>query len=402
MLKSSSQKRNHEEDNIFKSEPSYLPLHQATIAGDDRAVEVLLINGTDRFAKDNKHGNTALHEAAWRGYSRCVKLLCTLQQTSHSSNKKFGKKAKSVKHVEDEWKNQTYLNTPNAGGFSSLHLAAQNGHNQSCREILLAGADPDVKNNYGDTPLHTSCRYGHAGATRILISAKCDPVCVNLNYDTPLHIACAMGRRKLTRILYEVCGTSAVLLRNAQGETPRDIAIRKNLKSIIEILNLPPTMNKFVNDDVDGRSIKRNQQQSSPGNGQNNMLDSNKIRPTKCINDRCQHESNADDSKVWSPYGCHYFPDPRSFPQPKLETFPKEPLKCGEQYYLDLAGNIRKGPVGIGNTCYCGPFFNHIEQQINRNKKSFRKYVLKATCKLDGKVQELAKNTDDKIQRIAR
>lgn len=175
MLKSSSQKRAHEEQTHLQTEPSYTPLHQAAIAGDVAAVEVLLVSGADRFAKDNKvsvkairiqssvrsshnfvvivlsrmqHGNTALHEAAWRGYSRCVKLLCTLQQTSNvAPPKKFGKKAKSVKNVADEWKNQTYLNTPNVGGFSPLHLAAQNGHNQSCREMLLAGANPDVKNN---------------------------------------------------------------------------------------------------------------------------------------------------------------------------------------------------------------------------------------------------------------
>lgn len=88
-----------------------------------------------------------MHDAAWAGFSRCVKLLCTMQHTPRSGSKKLGKKAKSVKHVEDEWKNQTYLNTANSGGFSSLHLAAQNGHNQSCRELLLAGANPDVKNN---------------------------------------------------------------------------------------------------------------------------------------------------------------------------------------------------------------------------------------------------------------
>lgn len=52
-----------------------------------------------------------------------------------------------MKHLEDEWRNEMYLNTPNAGGFSPLHLAAQNGHNQSCREILLSGANPNVKNN---------------------------------------------------------------------------------------------------------------------------------------------------------------------------------------------------------------------------------------------------------------
>lgn len=61
MLKSSSQKRNQEEDKIFKSEPSLSPLHQATIAGDDAAVEVLLINGADRFAKDSKVGHTLTH-----------------------------------------------------------------------------------------------------------------------------------------------------------------------------------------------------------------------------------------------------------------------------------------------------------------------------------------------------
>ena len=44
----------------------------------------------------------------------------------------------------------------------------------------------------------------------------------------------------------------------------------------------------------------------------------------------------------WSPYGCHYFPDLDEFPIPRMESLPKDPLSPGEQYYLDLAGNIRK------------------------------------------------------------
>lgn len=365
-------------------------------------------------------------------------MLCTISNSSRFNNKKFGRKAKDVKHLEDEWRSEMYLNTPNAGGFSPLHLAAQNGHNQSCREILLAGANPNVKNNvitelisvhttfkrkliiclqqfiskqYGDTPLHTSCRYGHAGATRILISAKCDPLCVNLNYDTPLHIACAMGRRKLTRILYEVCGTSVLLVRNAQGETARDIVLRKNLKPIIEILNTTPILTTTpTSDDGDGQPLKHENCLSSSGSNRNPTSDSDKINsnrksnqrtnPSKLINGKVPHFVG--DAKVWSPYGCHYFPDPRTFPPPNLETLPKDPLKYGEQYYLDLAGNIHKGPIGIGNTCYCGPFFNHIEQQINQNKKSFKKYVLKTTGKLNGKVQELAQKTDVNIQKPAR
>lgn len=72
----------------------------------------------------------------------------------------------------------------------------------------------------------------------------------------------------------------------------------------------------------------------------------------------------------------------------------KDPLQLGEQYYCDLAGNIRIGQVGIGNTCYCGPFFNHIEQKINQNKKCFKKYVIKA--------KHDSKGHDEKIHRIAR
>lgn len=39
------------------------------------------------------------------------------------------------------------LNIKNWGGFTPLHLCCQNGHNQSCRELLLAGCDTDVQNN---------------------------------------------------------------------------------------------------------------------------------------------------------------------------------------------------------------------------------------------------------------
>lgn len=92
-----------------------------------------------------QHGNTALHEAAWRGYSRCVKHLCTFSKAEKSNQKPI--KSKNGKNSGDFCHINNYLNSRNAGGFSALHLASQNGHNQSCREILLAGADPDIQNN---------------------------------------------------------------------------------------------------------------------------------------------------------------------------------------------------------------------------------------------------------------
>ena len=67
-----------------------------------------------------QHGNTALHEAAWKGFSQTVQILC-------------------------KWKANAYIK--NRGGFAPLHLCCQNGHNETCRVLLLAGCKPDIKNN---------------------------------------------------------------------------------------------------------------------------------------------------------------------------------------------------------------------------------------------------------------
>lgn len=226
---------------------------------------------------------------------------------------------------------------------------------------------------YGDTALHTACRYGHAGVTRILLSALCDPNKTNLNGDTALHITCAMGRRKLTRILLEA--DARLNVKNAQGDTPQSIAIRKNYREINEILSTPKRIRNR-------REKPKDTDKSAPAQ------DKDKDSVDKAIN--------------WSPYGCHYFPDPRSFPSPKLETLPKEPLKQGEQYFLDLAGHIHKGPVSVGNTCYCGPFFRHIENKLNCNRKSLKKYVHKTKERLGHKVQALAIKTNDQIEQLTR
>lgn len=71
--------------------------------------------------------------------------------------------------------NKETVDRQNHGGFTALHLACQAGHNQSARELLLAGADPNLVNTYGDTALHTAVRYGHAGVARILLSARAGP-----------------------------------------------------------------------------------------------------------------------------------------------------------------------------------------------------------------------------------
>ncbi|XP_018395696.1 PREDICTED: ankyrin repeat domain-containing protein 6 [Cyphomyrmex costatus] len=364
------------------------PLLLAAAGGHVEVCEILLLQGVDVSAAD-EHGNSALHEASWRGYSRTVAVLAKALGTQRAP-----------------------LHARNLAGFAPLHLACQNGHNQSCRELLLAGSNPDLQNNYGDTPLHTSARYGHAGVMRILISALCKVSDQNKNGDTALHIAAAMGRRKLTRILLEAgCDRS---LRNKQGETAKDIARRKNHTEILEIIakarGKSRTRSKSRERDLvdgkidDGKTTKSDKKREKTESGTSGGGSSKK--------DRKKYKSNSKQHKVrfekaimgrqWSPYGCHYYPDPEAFPQPRLDSLPSDPLGRGEQYYLDLAGNIRKGPVGVGYTCYCAPFFRHMEAKLERDKAELKAHIDQAHEKLDLKVANLERRTRGQISELTR
>lgn len=309
-----------------------------------------------------QHGNTVLHEAAWNGFSRCVKVLCNDYPKADNANKeKLG------------WKKNHFINRVNFCGFTALHLAAQNGHNQTTRELLYAGCSHLIQNDYGDTPIHTACRYGHAGVVRILISAKCDVNAFNLNHDTPLHITCAMGRRKLTKLLL---ATDAMQFQNLQSETPIDIARRKSLTEIIEIMT-------FYKEKLEKKMIRDTCNRKSP----THVLTHNSKLNQCNIKEKQRH---------WSPYGCHYYPDTRNFPSPKLESLPTDPLEKGEQYYLDLGGNIRKGPVGRGNKCYCVPFDKNGE--IAENCRNAPKIAGESNMKIDLKLSALVR----KFEKTAR
>ena len=43
--------------------------------------------------------------------------------------------------------------------------------------------------------------------------------------------------------------------------------------------------------------------------------------------------------------------------------------QAGEQYFLDLGGNIKKGPTSKSSSCYCGPAFQKFEKKLEKDKQ---------------------------------
>jgi len=356
-------------------------LQRAASEGHVDIVKYLINQGASVDHQDEVHGNTALHEAAWKGFSQTVTVLC---------------RAKANFYIK------------NRGGFAPLHLCCQSGHNGSCRVLLLNGCKPDIKNNYGDTPLHTSARYGHAGVIRILASAKCNASEQNKNGDTSLHIAAAMGRRKLTKILLE--SGCDLMSKNKQGETALDISRRKNLVDIIQILLNPPPLlsqedrvdqakDSGARGDNAGKGEKKREKTST-----SSKENDHEMKPVgnggKRDKKRSRHsKERTSEAEIMSPYGCHYQPDLEEFPLPRMDTIPDDPLKAGEQYFLDLAGNIKKGPT-VKNGCHCGPDFDKFEKKLEKDKRELLKHIDSSHSKLDTKISHLEKKTRDQLFNI--
>ena len=85
------------------------------------------------------------------------------------------------------------------------------------------------------------------------------------------------------------------------------------------------------------------------------------------------------------------------FPLPRMNTLPDDPLRAGEQYFFDLAGNIKKGPVTKPGACYCGPAFEKFEKKLERNKKELLKHIDNSNTKLDSKISHLERKTRDQL-----
>ena len=110
--------------------------------------------------------------------------------------------------------------------WSLLHLMAASAPPEKQAELthllLLHGADPEAKNQSGDTPLHVAVQYDGRSAAMLLLAYGAEVNAVNKAGNTPLHEAVwAQSVPMVSLLLRQSVDQQRV---NLQGKTPLDLA----------------------------------------------------------------------------------------------------------------------------------------------------------------------------------
>eukprot|EP00794_Sanderia_malayensis_P000302 gene302-929_t len=236
-------------------------LHLAASGNAVLALQVLLSN--DRIGKilnqEDKDGNTALHISCIKGFDDVTKLLLdagvivsprnNLEQTPAHLASLHGR-ADVVSALLN--RDASTINDIDKKGNAALHIAASNGHVETMKVLLHAGASINDRNTKLLTPLDCAACNGEVEAAKVLLDRKAsvDPM---YKYGmTPLLYASQNGHGKMVELLLQTCDISLI---DQSGRNCLDLAIDHDKKqSAMAILRhrdwRTAMRNKTIEDDI--------------------------------------------------------------------------------------------------------------------------------------------------------
>ncbi|XP_061078033.1 ankyrin repeat domain-containing protein 11-like [Conger conger] len=136
----------------------------------------------------------------------------------HQSQSSLGQKGtpNSASKTKDK------VNKRNERGETRLHRAAIRGEARRVKELIVEGADVNVKDFAGWTALHEACNRGYYDVAKQLLAAGAEVNTKGLDDDTPLHDASNNGHFKVVKLLLRYGGDPRQS--NRRGETALKVA----------------------------------------------------------------------------------------------------------------------------------------------------------------------------------
>lgn len=170
------------------------PLHWAAGEGHIEIVDMLLRAGTDARICDSS-ALTALHWAAYGGHnSVVVKLLdAGIHPDIYRSPSPLLLAAERghIEVVRTLLLRGSSHSSRNVGGETALYWAAVRGWKEIVKLLLAAGADPLVSDHSGNSPFEWAVTLGHWNIARTMLSTTLDcPLARGRYRNSPLFFAC--------------------------------------------------------------------------------------------------------------------------------------------------------------------------------------------------------------------
>lgn len=133
----------------------------------------------------------------------------------------------TVSHITD-------INGRDALGNTPLIACSRWNMKETLKELLKAGADPNIRNNEGYGAMIYAAEYSDPEAVHMLLKAGADPNVANKDGWTPLMCACFLGHYDTAEILLE-CGAD-IGARNSASESALNIARMRHFESIESLI----------------------------------------------------------------------------------------------------------------------------------------------------------------------
>ncbi|KAK4186822.1 ankyrin repeat-containing domain protein [Podospora australis] len=231
-------------DNMGRS-----PLHCAAIAGHQKSTCLLAERGVGMV---DSEGMTALHWAAYYGYTRILEILLDnnadidVKDNKGSTPLHRAIQGRHTEIVSGLVRRGANLNAQDENGATALHWAATDLHIETIQTLVEGNASVESQDKIGDTALHYFALAGRVDVVRVLQRREASVLNVqNKEGKTALHHAAAKGHNSVIDIM--VGAKPNVNIQDRNGQTPLLLAIQqgseKHAECVLMLVTQKPDLN---------------------------------------------------------------------------------------------------------------------------------------------------------------